>query len=208
MTRRNPVNRLALVFALALCLPISARADEASRRAKAEEILTLLHMDRMSLQLMENIMRQTTAITAQKSGGSMTSATQAALADFQKQLLAVIEPQIGWKTIEPEYVKQYVDTFTDEELDAMLAYYKSPAGTAFLTKMPGIDKQVNLTVQSRVATLQPQLNQMLAAFEKTVVPPAAPASTPPLTLKSLPPASATTPAPASTPPAPAKGPQQ
>ena len=81
MTRCNPVNRIALFFALTLSLPISAHADEASRRAKADEILTLLHMDRMSLQLMENILRQTTAITAQKSGGAMTPATQAALAD-------------------------------------------------------------------------------------------------------------------------------
>jgi hypothetical protein len=209
MTMCNPVNRLVLFFALTLCLPISAHADDASRRAKAEEILTLLHMDRMSTQLMGNLLQQTTEITARKSAGAMTPATQAALADFQKKLVAFIEPQIGWKAIEPEYVKQYADTFTDEELDAMLAYYKSPAGTAFLTKMPGIDKQVNETVRSRIVALQPQVNQMIAEFEKTVAPPAAPASTPPLTLKSLPPASATTPAPATAPPsAPAKGPQQ
>jgi hypothetical protein len=203
------MNRPASLLLLALCLPISAHADEASRRAKAEEILTLLRMDRMSTQLMDNILRQTTAITAQKSGGNMTATIQAALADFQKKLVAVIEPQVGWKAVEPEYVKQYVDTFTDEELDAMLAYYKSPAGTAFLTKMPAIDKQVNQTVQSKIAALTPQVNQMLAEFERTVVAPAPAASTPPLTLKSLPPASASTPAPApSSTPAPAKGPQQ
>jgi hypothetical protein len=91
----------------------------------------------------------------------------------------------------------------------MLAYYKSSAGAAFLSKMPGIDKQVNETVHTKLVALQPQVNQMLTEFEKTVAPPVAPASTPPLTLKSLPPASATTPAPAPTsPPTPAKGPQQ
>jgi hypothetical protein len=208
MPSSTSINRLASLLALALCLPISARADEASRRAKAEELLALLHVDRMATQLMGNLLQQTTEITTRKSGGAMTPATQAALADFQKKLVAVIEPQIGWKAVEPEYVKQYADTFTDEELDAMLAYYKSPAGTAFLTKLPGIDKQVNEIVHSRVVALQPQVNQMLTEFEKTVVPPAAPASTPPLTLKSLPPASATTPAPAPAPTAPAKSPQQ
>jgi hypothetical protein len=203
------MNRPISLLFFALCLPISARADDASRRAKAEEILTLLHMDRMATQLVGNLLQQTTDITSRKSGGAMTPATQAALADFQKKLVAFIEPLIGWKAIGPEYVKQYADTFTDEELDAMLAYYKSPAGTAFLTKMPGIDKQVNETVHAKIVALQPQVNQMLTEFEKTVAPPAAPASTPPLTLKSLPPASATTPAPAPTsPPTPAKGPQQ
>jgi len=198
------MNRLALAFALALCLPICAHADEASRRAKVEELLALLHVDRTSTQLINNLLQQTTEITARKSGGTMTQATQAALSDFQKKLVAVLEPEVGWKAIEPEYVKQYADAFTDEELDAILAYYKSPAGTAFLTKLPGIDKQINEAVHTRVVALQPKVNQMLTEFENTVTP----ASAPPLTLKSLPPASATTPAPAPTPAAPAKGPQQ
>ncbi len=202
----NRINRLAFFFVVALFLPIPAHADEASRRAKAEEILALLHMDRVSTQIIGNLLQQTTEITTRKSGGTMTPATQAELADFQKKLVTFLEPQIGWKVIEPEYVKQYVTTFTDEELDGMLAYYKSPAGTAFLTKMPGVDKQVNETVHSKIVALQPQVNQMLTEFEKGIAPPA---TTAPPTLNSLPPASAAKPAPATpSTPNPEKSPQQ
>jgi len=197
------MNRTAVAIALVLCFPLAAYADDASRRAKAEELLALLHMERVSTQVMDNILHQTTAITAQRSGGTMTPATQAALADFQKRVVAVLEPQVGWKAIGPDYIRLCADAFTDEQLDAILAFYKSPGGAALLDKMPSINQQINQLIQPRIAALQPQMNQMLNDFEKGVVKPA-PALTP-LVNPSAPPALAPAPA---LPPAPGKGPVQ
>jgi len=160
------MKRLSHLLVLALCFPLAAHADEASRRAKAEQMVMLLHMDRVVAQLMSSIMQQTTAITAQRSGGTMTPETKTALADFQKKLAAVIEPQIGWKAVEPEYIRLYAGAFSDEELDGMLAFYKSPAGTALLEKMPALNQQANQDMQSKIAALQPQVKQMFDDFEK------------------------------------------
>jgi uncharacterized protein len=162
------MNRLAPLLALLLCIPSPARADEASHRAKAQEIVTLLHLNRAVGQLMDNLLRQTTAITTQRAGGTLTPEIQASLSDFQKTVTATMEPQIGWQAIEPEYVKRYADTFTDEELDAMVAFYKSPAGAAVVDKMPILNQQVAQLMQARVTALQPQMIQMLKDFENSV----------------------------------------
>ena len=114
------MNRLVLAVALLLSLPFAARADDASHRAKAEELIALLHSDQVATQLINEVLRQTTEITTKRSAGKMTPETQAALADFQKKVVSVLEPQIGWKAIEPGYVQLYTDTFSEEDLDHMM----------------------------------------------------------------------------------------
>jgi uncharacterized protein len=195
------MNRLAVLLVLVLSFPLAAHADEATRRAKSEELTTLLHMDRLGKQIMDNILQQTAAITAQRSGGNLSPDTQAALSAFQTKLVALIEPQIGWKVIEPEYVQLYSTTFTDEELDSILAFYKSPAGTALLEKMPGINQQATQLLQSKLSALGPQVKQMVDDFVKSLPPRTPPASAPPtLTPPAAPPAPSAAPAPGKTTP--------
>jgi hypothetical protein len=58
-------------------------------------------------------------------------------------------------------VKIYAADFTDEQLDSMIAFYTSPAGKALLDKTPEITQQTMGVVQQRMATLQPQVRQLM-----------------------------------------------
>jgi hypothetical protein len=174
------MNRLAALFALVLCLPLAARADDASRHAKAEELVTLLHMERMSKQATNSIMQQTVTMATQKSGGTLTPDATIALGNFQKSLQEVIDPQIGWKAIEPEFARLLETNFTEEELDSILVFYKSPAGKALVTKMPDVSDQASKLMQTRFSALQPQLKQMLDAFMQTLPSKPAPSAAPAL----------------------------
>ncbi len=55
------MKRLALLLALLLCLPSIGRADDASRRAKAKELFTVLHLQRLTEQMMGQVMKQATS---------------------------------------------------------------------------------------------------------------------------------------------------
>lgn len=185
---------IALLLPL-LCLPLAARADEATHKAKAEEMLTILHLDRMVNGVMQNAMQQTSALTAQRYGGSVPPAAAAQLSDFQKKLAGLLEPQIGWAAIKPEYVKIFMTQFPEEQLDTMLTFYKSPAGKALVEKLPAVEQEVGKTLQTRVQGLQPQVKAMFDEFQKNLPSNAPPSlSGPP----SQPPASST-PAPATPP---------
>ena len=52
------MNRLALLLTLFLCLPLAAHADQASRRAKAAQLVALLRTERMVQQNSATIMKQ------------------------------------------------------------------------------------------------------------------------------------------------------
>jgi hypothetical protein len=167
---------LSMVLVVSLVLPLAAHADEASRRAKAQEMVTLLHMDKLMAQLMDNMMSQMNAMTSQMLGSSVSDEQKAKLAAFQKQVLAAVDAQVGWKAMEPEYVTLYAQTYTDEELDGIVAFYKTPAGASMIAKTPELSTKSMQLVQSRMMALQPQLKQMVDDFTKSVAP--KPATTP------------------------------
>jgi hypothetical protein len=186
------MRRIALL-PLVLCASLgSAHADEASKRAKAQEMLSLLHVERVSQQITSSIMKQASGMPQQLFGGEVPPESKAKFEAFEQKLQAMTEAQIGWKVLEPEYIALYAKTYTEPELDAILAFYKSPAGQSMLTKSPELSSQSVQLVQVRMATLQPQMQKLAEDFVQDTKPAAArPAPT-------LSPAPATTPAPKTT----------
>ena len=83
--------------------------------------------------------------------------------------------------------------FAAGAFDAIVAFYKTPAGIALLDKMPRINDQIEQLAHSRLVILQPQIRQAFDDFRKSQAPP------PPAASPAAAPAAA--PAPAATSPA-------
>ncbi len=56
-----------------------------------------------------------------------------------KEILKISNPSNMWEILEPSLIKLYKDNFTDSEVNAILTFYKTPAGVALLVKMPKIN---------------------------------------------------------------------
>ncbi len=206
------MHRLALPLLLVLCLPLAAQqtkptaemkpssaphADLATRRVKAGQLVLLLHSDRMVQQAFEGIVKQVSTAAESVTGLNPTPENKARLDDFDSKITQMLDAQLGWKAIDPILTDLYATSFTEQQLDAIIAFYKTPAGAALVEKIPEIDAQVSQLAKSRLNDLQPQMNQMFSDFRKSqlAATPAAPASS------SAPAAAA--PAPAAAAPAPA-----
>ena len=69
--------------------------------------------------------------------------------------------------MQPGIIDLYAKTFTEQELDAIVAFYKTPAGAALIDKIPQIDNQIQQLAQSRLNILQPQITQAFSDFRKS-----------------------------------------
>jgi hypothetical protein len=177
------MHRFALL-PLVLCASFAvAHADEASKRAKVQEMLTLLHTERVSQQIEGGIMKQASAMPQQLFGGPVPPESKAKFDTFEHQLQQATEAQIGWKVLEPEYADLYAKTYTEPELDAILTFYKSPAGQSMLAKSAELNSQSVQLVQARMAVLQPQLQKLAQDFVQSTKPAA---TQPPPTLNPAP----------------------
>ncbi len=168
---------LSITALLLLAICPSARADEAATRAKVHELITVMHMDRLMDQMMAVAKAQVQQAAAQAPGNeNLTPEQKKILADYQEQSLKLVTDALSWNALEPAFVDLYSKTFTGEEIDGMVAFYKSAAGQAMLTKMPQLMAASMSLVQEKMAALQPKLKELQDQFMKQMTD-AAPAAT-------------------------------
>jgi hypothetical protein len=162
------LRHLSRLLILILCLPLAARADEASHRAKAAQMVELLHTERMVQQNTAAILKQVCDAANQEMGANPTPQNKIQLTAFENKASQLIDAQVGWKALQPGIVDLYAQTFSEQDLDAIIAFYKTPAGIALLDKMPSINDQIVQLARSKLAILQPQINQALDDLRKSL----------------------------------------
>ena len=78
--------------------------------------------------------------------------------------------EMTWDKLRPLYVQIYQESFTQEEIDGLIAFYESPAGVAFVEKMPFVMQKSMSIMQSRMA---PMMEKMKAAIKEAIAEPKA-----------------------------------
>jgi hypothetical protein len=142
-----------------LCCSSSVRADEASKSAKAEELLQLTQGDQM-LKMMEPMMKGMVA----QMDKDMSAEQRAKVGEMQGKMMALIAVRLS--KAKPALVKVYTDTYTEEEIDGILAFYKSPVGKAFLQKMPEVMQRSMPVMMQLMGDLQPELKTMMEGMKE------------------------------------------
>jgi hypothetical protein len=139
------------------CAP-PLRADEASKSAKAEELLQLTQGDQMvrMMEMMKGMMAQ-----ADK---DMPSEQRAKVGEMQGKMMELVA--VSLSKAKPALAKVYADTYTEEEIDGILAFYKSPAGKALLQKMPEVMQRLTPVMMRMMGDLQPQMKTMMEGMKE------------------------------------------
>ncbi|MGH6948634.1 MAG: DUF2059 domain-containing protein [Kiloniellales bacterium] len=126
---------MTLLIAGALTLPNLATADEAHRLAQAKRALELSGTAAIATQMMDQI------------NGQMTQLITMANPDKGPLVTEIVENMLM-----PEFHEQmpvwldsmaqlFARSYSNDELDAMVAFYESPAGKSILKKQPQVMAQ-------------------------------------------------------------------
>jgi hypothetical protein len=162
---------IVMLAVVMVVVPVGARADEASKQAKVKELFALMHVDH-SLDRMRGSMEQQVQLTAKNAPGTeqMTPEKKKIQQEFVDNSMKVVDQSFSWPVLEPAYLKLYADMYTEPELDGILAFYKSPAGQAMLTKTPELSAGVMQIVHSHMGDFQPKMQSLQELYLKAMTP--------------------------------------
>ncbi len=139
-------------------------------------IETLLEVTRTKLLVeeMPALIQPTMRIAMAEAIGDkqLTPKRQEAMARFQQKFLALMREELSWDVLGPMYVQVYTETFTQEEVDAFVEFYRTPAGKALIEKMPLVMARTQSIMSARIAPLIEKMKR--AAAEAAAEPHAAP----------------------------------
>jgi uncharacterized protein len=155
-TMKSILLAIALVFAQ--CEATAAPSTEVS----VERLLELMNARatiEQSYALTEKMMRG----MAQQSIGPrpLTDAEVKSLDSTVSKAVALMKEEMNWDKLKPEFVRLYVKTFTEEELNALIEFYGSPTGQAFIRKMPAIIQGSMEISQSQMKRLMPKMMRIV-----------------------------------------------
>ncbi|WJI15057.1 MULTISPECIES: DUF2059 domain-containing protein [Pseudoxanthomonas] len=155
---------LKSIFAAALLYAVAVAAPAAETPASEASVRELLQVTdvRALVQSMEGQIRETVGQNLQRAtqGQALNDAQRAIIDRTGKKMLDVMMEQMRYDVMEPDYVRLYMESFSQSDVEGMLAFYRSPAGQSMLKKMPVLMKNSMALIQERLQLLLPRIQEM------------------------------------------------
>jgi len=104
-------------------------------------------------------------IQAATQGKDLSEGQVKALNDAKNRFSQLAKARLNWESLRPIYIQVYKEVFTQEEIDGLIAFYRSPAGVAYVNKVPLVMKKSIEVVQARanqtMAEITPDLDKAI-----------------------------------------------
>lgn len=147
-----------------LCLTLGttlAMADEASHRKLAEEALACMDVQRNIEQSFEAVKKMQ---MAQLKNMGMSAGDAEKTRVLQDEIMTMIQQEFTWDKVKDDYIQIYADTFTEEELNGLIEFYKSPTGKKFTEKMPDLMQKSMQISQKQMQNIMPKVQEISRKF--------------------------------------------
>jgi uncharacterized protein len=169
----RPLLLLACALSFLAAAPVHAAPPS---RESVEQLLSVIDMQKTydaTFDAMRKSVEQ--AFTNMPQLKSLTPEQRKGFDSGMSRMYDLMHQELDWSKLKPEFEQMYIDTFTQEEVDGLLAFYRSPAGKALVEKTPLLMSKSMQITQSRMQNLMPRVMQIMqdSMREATVQSPAA-----------------------------------
>ena len=147
-------------LAIAQQTPAAPAAD----RPTDDSVRQLLQIQKAQT-VIEKVSKQmdatfTAMINQQLQNKELSAEDQQRVEAGRARLKEITGKLLNWQTMEPMYVKIYEDSFSQSEIDSMIAFYSSPPGQAIVAKLPLVAQNTLIAMQEQMKPLMPQAQQI------------------------------------------------
>lgn len=154
------MNRLYLLAPIVLAFIIlmkPAEADDRTHKKLAEELLTLMDMQKNIERSFEAVMQ----IQINRFNNTLLPKNRSdELRPMRDKMMNLIANELSWDRLKGSYISVYADTFTEEELEGIIKFYRSPAGQVFVEKTPELMKRSMQISQKKMMDIMPRIQEI------------------------------------------------
>ncbi len=160
-----------IVFTVAILISgiftVQAANDDMAVRSKlAAKLLEVMEVGKMLNQSFDSM---------KKMQGEMTkklvenAKDQKIAIKHQQEIMDLMKKELSWDNLRPEFEKLYAETYSAEELEALINFYQSPIGKKFIEKQPEMQKKSMIMVQKVVMRIMPQIQALSKKMRQEII---------------------------------------
>jgi len=179
---------MKFLTALLPALILGATVHAAPSQSSFEELLQVTNTQAKLDAMAQRLDNELTGIFSRQLGEGETPEQAAYTMKFRLNVKANFQKEFTLESLAASYLKDGHGDLTQEEVDALNALAKNPAGRSALAKLAGTQRAVEILTLKRIALFTKEPAQSLETAMKALqemktktpaVPPATPATTPP-----------------------------
>jgi hypothetical protein len=155
------MKRTITLLALA-CACLAAHAAPPTLES-IDRLLAISQADKLTEATREQIRASMRLVMDQMLQGQPNQIQRRAIDNFTAKVTAAMNEEFSPDRLRPIYVVMYRENFTQEEVDALIAFYQSPLGQTLLTKMPRAMQGINSEMSRRMG---PVMERMRTAAQE------------------------------------------
>jgi hypothetical protein len=87
------------------------------------------------------------------------------MARFAEKMDKIVAEELSWTRMKAFSLQIYRESFTQKEVEDLIAFYESPTGQAFVAKMPVVTQKSIALMQQRMV---PMMDRIQTAAKETV----------------------------------------
>lgn len=160
------MKKLFITLILGTVISIPAFAQPTSKDS-VKELLKITKSEQFLGQMspqINNMMHS--SIEKLTRGKKLTKKQELALVNYSQELGKIMQEELTWAKLEPEMIKIYAEEFTQEEVDGMIQFYKTPVGQSTIDKMPIVMQKSMQVGYKQMDAITPKIMQAAEKFAK------------------------------------------
>ena len=163
------INTLLLSFGLNLVISAFALAqsNEAPSNESLQEIIELAGSEKIFVETQDQMR---TPFSMMMNGmvekERLTEDKKAIMDKMQSKMADAMAEEFNWETMKSLYFQVYKETFTQSEINELIAFYKSSTGKMFIEKMPAIMQKTTALTQQQIQPLIERFKQIAEESKK------------------------------------------
>ena len=146
----KPVQLIPALLAASLLLPGLTTADD---KGQLEQVEILFKLTRMEQKINDSV----------ESVAQLQLRQNPALEAKSDQLMAFLVKHIGWNALRGDLTAMYLQTFTEQELQAMNDFYITPTGQKVINTVPQLVQERNRIAMQRLQQNIGELQEIMSA---------------------------------------------
>jgi uncharacterized protein len=158
---RRVLAAVLIAFFAAIGGRVARAAETPPTQESIQELMSLTDLRKTIEGVAQNMEASTEASVRQAFvGQGLSQKQERLLREMSAKMVAIFKEEMSPEILEPMYIEIYRNALTQQEVDGMIAFYKTEAGKAVMGKMPSITRQALEVTLRRMQTFMPRLQQI------------------------------------------------
>jgi len=159
---------VVVAIAILITTGLAANAQDQSRRALAEELITLLKVQENAERSLAMMKQMLTAQIEQLRPLTGKSSVPPEVSGQMDKMIELVAQELSWDKLKDDYVSMYAELFTDQELKDLIAFYKTPTGQNFVNKQPELVKRSMDVSQKLLSQVIPKIQTLAQQLQESL----------------------------------------